>query len=51
MVDANSAYTLEDIEILQRLDDFNLLMIEQPLATDDIVDHAKIAEKLKRLFA
>lgn len=47
MVDANSAYTLEDIEILQQLDDFNLLMIEQPLAIDDIVDHAALQKKLK----
>ncbi|WP_342504368.1 o-succinylbenzoate synthase [Lysinibacillus sp. FSL L8-0126] len=47
MVDANSAYTLEDINILQQLDDFRLLMIEQPLATDDIVDHATLQKKLK----
>lgn len=39
-VDANSAYTLDDIETLKRLDEFNLLLIEQPLAHDDIVDHA-----------
>lgn len=39
-VDANSAYTLDDIEMLKRLDEFNLLLIEQPLAHDDIVDHA-----------
>ncbi|MER1998186.1 MAG: o-succinylbenzoate synthase [Lysinibacillus sp.] len=42
MVDANSAYTLKDIERLKELDAFNLLMIEQPLAYDDIVDHAKL---------
>lgn len=42
MVDANSAYTLNDIEHLQQLDAFHLLMIEQPLAYDDIVDHAKL---------
>lgn len=42
MVDANSAYTLNDIEHLKRFDEFNLLMIEQPLAHDDIVDHAKL---------
>lgn len=47
MVDANSAYTLEDINILQQLDDFRLLMIEQPLATDDIVDHATLQKNLK----
>lgn len=40
MVDANSAYTLNDIEHLRRLDEFYLMMIEQPLAHDDIIDHA-----------
>lgn len=39
MVDANSAYTLKDIELFKEIDKYNLLMIEQPLANDDIVDH------------
>ncbi|GAA0316224.1 o-succinylbenzoate synthase [Bacillus carboniphilus] len=47
MADANSAYTLQDIEHLKKLDDFNLLMIEQPLAHDDIVDHAILQKQLK----
>ncbi|MCA0992039.1 o-succinylbenzoate synthase [Pseudalkalibacillus hwajinpoensis] len=47
MADANSAYTLRDIDQLKALDDFNLLMIEQPLAADDIVDHAKLQRELK----
>ena len=42
MVDANSAYTLADTPLFQELDLFNLLMIEQPLAHDDIIDHAKL---------
>lgn len=42
MADANSAYTLEDTAHLKQLDDLNLMMIEQPLAHDDIVDHAKL---------
>ncbi|MFC4558981.1 o-succinylbenzoate synthase [Virgibacillus kekensis] len=42
MADANSAYTLEDISQLQKLDELDLLMIEQPLAHDDIVDHSKL---------
>ncbi|WP_174616021.1 o-succinylbenzoate synthase [Virgibacillus ihumii] len=42
MADANSAYTLEDINQLQRLDELGLMMIEQPLAHDDIVDHSKL---------
>ncbi len=39
MVDANSAYTLDSAAALQPLDDLNLLMIEQPLAEDDLWDH------------
>jgi O-succinylbenzoate synthase len=46
MVDANSAYSLTDAGHLQQLDAFNLMMIEQPLAHDDIIDHAKLQEKL-----
>ncbi|SMO89742.1 o-succinylbenzoate synthase [Melghirimyces algeriensis] len=46
MVDANSAYTLNDLEHLKRLDSFKLLMIEQPLAADDIVDHALLQREL-----
>ena len=42
MADANSAYTLKDIEIFKELDKLNLLMIEQPLSHDDIIDHAKL---------
>lgn len=47
MADANSAYSLEDIDLLKQLDQFNLLMIEQPLASDDIIDHAKLQKQLK----
>jgi len=46
-VDANSAYTLDDQDHLKQLDDFNLLMIEQPLHNDDLVDHAKL-QKIMR---
>jgi len=42
MADANSAYTLDDVEHLKQLDDLNLMMIEQPLAHDDIIDHATL---------
>jgi O-succinylbenzoate synthase len=41
-VDANSAYTISDLDHLKRLDDFNLLMIEQPLQNDDLIDHSKL---------
>ena len=46
MADANSAYTLADLPHLKRLDDFYLMMIEQPLAYDDIIDHAVLQESL-----
>ena len=46
-VDANSAYTLADVEHLKRLDEFNLLMMEQPLWWDDIANHAKLQKQLK----
>ena len=46
-VDANSAYRLEDVAELQALDEFDLLMIEQPLDHDDLVDHAKIQSMIK----
>ncbi len=47
MGDANSAYTLADIDLLKSLDEFNLMMLEQPLGYDDIVDHAKLQAQLK----
>src|SRR5574341_303432 len=47
MVDANSAYLLRDTAILQALDHFNLLMIEQPLAYDDIIEHAELQRQLQ----
>ena len=47
MADANSAYTLADAPRLKLLDEFNLMMIEQPLAHDDIIDHAALQPQLK----
>lgn len=46
-VDANSAYTLDDIELLKELDQFQLLLIEQPLAHDDMIDHARLQAELR----
>jgi o-succinylbenzoate synthase len=46
-VDANSAYRIEDLPHLQELDEFDLLMIEQPLDHDDLVDHARMQSQLK----
>ena len=45
-VDANSAYTSGDTERLRRFDDFNLLMMEQPLDWDDIYAHAALQSRL-----
>jgi o-succinylbenzoate synthase len=47
MGDANSAYTLADIQLFKALDEFNLMMIEQPLAYDDIFDHADLQKQIK----
>jgi O-succinylbenzoate synthase len=45
-VDANSCYTLADTNLLQRLDALDLDYIEQPLAWDDIADHAALQKRL-----
>src|SRR5438874_2297280 len=45
--DANSAYTLDDIDHLRKFDQFNLLMIEQPLWNDDIYYHARLQRELR----
>ncbi len=47
MADANSAYRLDDLPLLQRLDAFGLMMIEQPLGHDDIIDHAQLQAGLR----
>ena len=46
MTDANSAFSLSDMALLRELDRFRLMMIEQPLACDDIVDHAVLQKEL-----
>lgn len=46
-VDANSAYTLEQTETFRAMDEYDLLLIEQPLAEDDIVDHATLQAQLR----
>src|SRR5579864_6995472 len=47
MVDANSAYRLEDAPLLQQLEPYFLMMIEQPLGWDDIWSHAELQRKLQ----
>jgi O-succinylbenzoate synthase len=47
MGDANSAFKLSDVPLFQQLDQFNLMMLEQPLAHDDIFDHAVLQRQIK----
>lgn len=46
-VDCNSAYTLDDVELMRALDDYDLAMIEQPLMHDDLIDHATLQRQLQ----
>lgn len=46
MADANSAYRIEDIKLFKELDQYHLMMIEQPLASDDIIDHAALQAEI-----
>lgn len=46
MGDANSAYTLSDIDLFKRMDEFGLMMFEQPLAHDDMLDHSKLQREI-----
>lgn len=47
MVDANSAYTLADTAVFRALDEERLMMVEQPLAWDDLVDHAALQREIR----
>jgi o-succinylbenzoate synthase len=47
MGDANSAYKLSDVPLLKQLDQFNLMMLEQPLAHNDIFDHATMQRQIQ----
>ena len=47
MADANSAYTLRDADHLAALDEYGLMMLEQPLGHDDIVDHAQLQRTIR----
>lgn len=46
-VDANTAYEVSDARHLAKLDDFDLLLIEQPLDEDDIIGHAELARAMR----
>jgi O-succinylbenzoate synthase len=47
MVDANSAYTMKDVDIFRQLDRFNLMMIEQPFREDDLLEHAQLQAAIR----
>lgn len=47
MVDANGAYGVDDFDHLAKLDEFRLLMIEQPLYYDDLIEHGRLQKELK----
>jgi O-succinylbenzoate synthase len=46
-IDCNSGYRISDFELFCRLEDFQLAMIEQPLAHDDLIDHARLQQSLQ----
>jgi O-succinylbenzoate synthase len=45
-VDANAAYGYRDLDIFKRLDTYNIMLIEQPLAYDDLYDHSRLQREL-----
>jgi O-succinylbenzoate synthase len=47
MGDANSAYSLADVDLFRAMDEFKLMMIEQPLAYDDMLDHAQLQRQVR----
>ncbi len=46
-IDCNNAYSLDDLDMFKEIDKYNLAMIEQPLAFDDLLDHAELQSHLK----
>ena len=46
-IDCNSGYRLEDASLFQQIDQYHLAMIEQPLAHDDLIDHAKLQQQVR----
>ena len=47
MGDANSAYTLADVDVFKKIDKYNLMMFEQPLHHEDIIDHAQLQKQIE----
>jgi len=46
MGDANSAYTLADVDLFKKMDKYNVMMFEQPLHHEDIIDHAELQKQI-----
>jgi O-succinylbenzoate synthase len=47
MCDANSAYTLQDVDLFRKMDDLDIMMFEQPLHYEDMIDHAELQRHLR----
>ncbi len=47
MADANSAYTLADVDLFRKMDKYNVMMFEQPLHYEDIIDHAELQRHIE----
>ncbi len=47
MADCNAAYTKKEFDLLKRLDDYELLMLEQPLANGDLIEHSELQSMMK----
>jgi O-succinylbenzoate synthase len=47
MVDANSAYTLADVDLFKEMEMYNVMMFEQPLHYEDIIDHAELQRQIE----
>lgn len=47
MADANSVFSLADMPLFQQMDELNLIMIEQPLAYDDLLEHSQLQSQIK----
>jgi o-succinylbenzoate synthase len=47
MADANSAYTLDDVELFRKMDQYNVMMFEQPLHYEDMLDHAELQKQIE----
>ncbi len=47
MGDANSAYTLADVDVFKKMDRYNVMMFEQPLHYEDMIDHAELQKQIQ----